>query len=433
LTFREASHNGKKTGEIAIVKSIQVMKRHRELANDPELLEASRLHEKAFTRKRKGGMGFTEAVSFMLDMSKTTLQARLNRFYHQVKGGTPISQPAFTKLRAQFDHTPFEVMVRDMVEEEYSGKYALPKWKGFHLLAVDGSYLQLPTAEGLAEEFGVRGGSGQPSAGASTLYDVLHGWAIDPIITHTNMNERTQLGNHVRYLCDRLPDIAQSTLLLLDRGYPSQDVFALLAGQGLRFCARCKNDFSKDVRCAPMGSNVVTLKNGLAVRVVKFLLDSGEVETLATDLFDLPEDEFPALYAMRWGIETMYGQLKQKIGVEKFSGKTPNSIRQDFWASMVMLDTAAVFQNEADEMIAARQKTKNNKHFYRARTSDLLVIMRDRFIFATLCGRPVFSKREFNVVMREIARAVSPVRPGRHFPRAPKLFAAANHNLKSCL
>ena len=136
---------------------------------------------------------------------------------------------------------------------------------------------------------------------------------------------------------------------------------------------------------------------------------------------------------MRWGIETMYHKLKRIIAVEKFSGKTPNSIRQDFWASMVMLNNAAILQQEADEAIAVRQKTKNNKHLYRARTSDLIVTMRDRFIFATLCQRPNFSKREFAAIMRDLARAISPVRPDRHYARTPKPNAAARTNLKSTL
>ena len=52
------------------------------------------------------------------------------------------------------------------------------------------------------------------------LYDLLHGWVIDPIITCTDMNERMQLKNHVDYLCGILPNIAAKTLLLLDRGLP---------------------------------------------------------------------------------------------------------------------------------------------------------------------------------------------------------------------
>jgi len=414
------------------MKLLKALGRQEKVTNDPDLLEISRLNDRAFTRRREGGMGFPEAISFLLDMCKTTLQSRLNRFYGNVKGGDPISQQAFSKLRAQFDHTPFEVMLRDLVEEEYSGRYKVATWRGYHVLADDGSYLQLPMAPELAEQYGVRGPGERPSAGISVLFDVLHGWALDPIITHTDMNEREQLKKHVAYLCGNLPDIAEKALLLLDRGYPSQEVFTLLEENGLRFCARCKNNFTSEILRAPLGSSVVTLKSGQTLRVVKFHIGN-TLETLITNLFDLHVTDFPALYAMRWGIETMYHQLKRIICVEKFSGKTPNAIRQDFWASMVILNDAAILKKEADEAVAARQKTKNNKHFYTARNSDLIVLMRDRFIFAALCGRPAFTKLNFHIVMKELARAVSPVRPNRRFTRNHKPGAAANSQLKSCL
>jgi len=414
------------------MKNKELRKELRETAEDPALLEISRLKATAFTRRRDGGMGFPDALCFMLDMGKTTLQTRLNRFYSLTKGAKAISQSAFTQLRAGFDHTPFEVMVRRLVRKEYSGQYELPKWNGYHLLAVDGSYLQLPWGAELAEVFGVRGGGNRPGAGVSVLFDVLHGWALDPIITGTDMNERAQLKEHAAYLCGNLPDIAEKALILLDRGYPSQEVFALLEENGLRFCARCKSNFTSEVLRAPLGNSVLKLKNGQILRVVKFFIGS-QVETLITNLFDLPEAEFPDLYAKRWGIETMYHELKRIIGVEQFSGKTPNAIRQDFWSSMVILNAAAVFQKEADQAVAERHKSLPVKHSYRARTSDLIVTLRDRLVFATLCGHPSLADWELGNIMRELSRAVSPVRPGRSFPRIHRPFAAASQNLKSCL
>jgi hypothetical protein len=170
-----------------------------------------------------------------------------------------------------------------------------------------------------------------------------------------------------------------------------------------------------------------------ASRVYKFELPSGEVETLVTNLFELPESLLQELYSLRWGIETAYFRLKKEICVEKFSGKTPNSIRQDFWASMVLLNAVAVFQKEADQAVYERQKDKALKHVNRARTSDLIVILRDRFVFANLCGHPTLAAWENEDVIKTLARTVSPVRPGRSFQRDFKPFYAAIHNLKSHL
>jgi hypothetical protein len=413
------------------MKSIQLLTLLQNIINDTKTLVTARLLDQAFTRIRK--MTFAATLCFLLDMRKTTLQTRLNLFFDQTGGGTPISQQAFSKRRNNFDHSPFVIMLRESVNEEYSGNYELPLWNNLHVLGVDGSYLQLPQTLILAREFGIRGGGDRPSAGISVLYDVLHGWVLDATITHTNMNERTECEKHLNFLLQQLPHIAKNSVILLDRGYPSLNLLKILTGSGIKFLVRCPSLFAVPINNAPIGDSVVTLKNGICVRVIKFMLSSGEIEVLATNLFDIPVSEFPQLYALRWGVEVAYFKLKRELCVEKFSGKTPNSIRQDFWASMVLINCVAVFQKEADEAVLARQKDKPIKHTNRARTSDLIVTLRDRFIFANLCAHPVLAAFETRAVIKILARSVSPIRPGRSYPRHPAPYQANNFNLKSHL
>ncbi len=398
----------------------------------PNTLKVARLKENSFTRNRE--MTFPDAVAFIMDMRNTTLQTRLNIYFNQVKGGNAISQQAFSKLRMNFDHSPFEGMARGLVEIEYSGEYELPQWHGYHVFAIDGSTLQLPRVDALREEFGTRGrGNECPCAGVSVLYDVLHGWALDPAITKAAINEREECEKHVEFLEKKLGHIAKNSILLLDRGYPSLDLLSKLQDSGLKFAARCNAQFLREINHAPLGDSVVALRNGRCVRVLKFALPSGEIETLVTNLFVLQEALFPELYAMRWGVETAYFRLKRELCIEKFSGKTPNSIRQDFWASMVLINTVAVFQKEADHLVAERQRGKALKHPNRARCSDLIVTLRDRFIFASLCGYPSIADLEMKDVLETLARVVSPVRPDRHFPRSLRHVPSAHHNLKSHL
>jgi len=402
------------------------------IANNQQTLDIARLNENSFTRDRQ--MTFPNALSFLLDMRKTTLQTRLNLFFEEVEGGVPISEQAFSKLRMNFDHSPFETMVRELVKKEYSGQYELPMWHGFHIFGIDGSCIQLPRVDVLREEYGVRGRGGEcPCAGVSVLFDVLHGWALNPIITKADMNERIECEKHIDFLCRDLSHIADSSIILLDRGYPSFDLLRKLHHSGLKFLARCNSMFLYEINNAPIGDSVVLLKNSIPIRVFKFNLPSGEIEVLVTNLFELPGSLLSDLYAMRWGVEVAYFRLKQELCVEKFSGKTPNSIRQDFWASMVLLNSVAVFQRQADELVSERQKGKSLKHVSRARTSDLIISLRDRFIFAVLCGNPMFSNSEMAAVIKTMARVTSPIRPNRSFPRIFKPTFVANHNLKSHL
>jgi hypothetical protein len=97
------------------------------------------------------------------------------------------------------------------------------------------------------------------------------------------MNERTECEKHIDFLCGTLPHIAQKSILTIDRGYPSLNLFAKLQSSGLKFVARCSTASMPQITGASIGESIVTLKNDVIVHVIKFELPSGEIETLATN------------------------------------------------------------------------------------------------------------------------------------------------------
>jgi hypothetical protein len=309
-------------------------------------------------------------------------------------------------------------MVRAVVAEEYSGNDT-PKWHGYHLFAVDGSTAQIPDTPATREHFGALGrNGGHACVGMSILYDVEHTWVINPVFTVAAMNEREELLKHISFLTENLPNVAKHSLVLLDRGYPSVKVFEELNKAGMKFLCRCSTKFLTSVNNAPRGDSIVT-QNGITLRVYKFLLITGEEETLVTNLFDMDCAEFPDLYAKRWGIETAFGTLKNKLCVESFSGKTINTIFQDLWASMVLMNLVSVLRDEADVLVKAKREGKPNKYEYVPNIGALIVSLRDEFIFCCLRDDSSLGAARLEELVEEISRCVSPVRPGRSVPRPP--------------
>ena len=278
------------------------------------------------------------------------------------------------------------------------------------------------------EEGEIFGFIGPNGAGISILFDVLNGFAIHPIITGARMNERIQFEKHINFLCQEMSNIAKKVILLIDRGYPSQKLLTDMCKKDLKFVARCPSHFLKPINVAPMGDSVVTLQNGVSVRVIKFLLKNGKTQILVTNLFDLPTEDIIELYTLRWGIETMYFKLKRELYVEKFSGRTVNSIRQDFWVSMLLLNSVAIFQNEADYAVNERQKGKSLMHEYRARTSDLIITLRDCAVFTALYAHSMLTELAIGKIIKIMARSLSSIRPGRSFPRIFKPYFNVKFN-----
>jgi hypothetical protein len=353
-----------------------------------------------------------------------------------MKGAVTMAEQAFSKLRNKFDHSPFSTMVRDLVEHEYAPTAKPKTWHDYLVFAVDGTQIQLPKSEELRREFGTSGkGDACVSAGASILFDVLSGWPVNPILDKASMSERALLTQHLDYLSQKLPHILSKTIILCDRGYPSLDLIERMNAVGTSFVMRCSTSFLKQVNEAPLGDTIVIVGKGTPLRVYKFALPNNEVEILATNLFDLPTDNLEELYSMRWCVETAFKRLKCVLGVEKFSGRTANAIRQDFWVSQVLMIAAAAAQDESDEILQKKMKKlgNNNKFAYKVRYTDLVVTMRDQFIFNVLRKNKVIGMMKIRDILSMAAASVSPV---RERPRSsPRHNADVNcpSNLKSTL
>jgi hypothetical protein len=413
------------------IKLTSLAEINRVIAEAPGTLTESRASERYFTRKRK--MNFKDLLWYLLNQPKCSTQTALNRFWETLgKKGTPMSQQAFSKARDHFNHTPFEKMFRAVVEEQYSGKYDPRTWNGLMLMAVDGTHISLPAVGELREYFGVTGkGATSPTALGSVLYDVTNDMLVDAVIGSSGDSERDYAKLHLRRLGEL--KLTETSVVIFDRGYPSLD-FIKVMPQGLRFVMRVCKNWRKPVNEATAPDSVVTLDDGCDLRVIKFMLPSGEKETLITNMFDLPASDFPALYFKRWPVETKFDIVKNKLELENFTGRTVNSIMQDFWAAMHVTNMVAVAKHEAEELVKEQRKEKNIKYDYVPNTNQLIGSLKDKLVIACLAPNPRTRGRLLDKLIVEISRAVIPIRPGRSLPRS-KYPREVNfhHNHKSNL
>ena len=168
---------------------------------------------------------------------------------------------------------------------------------------------------------------------------MISGYVIDAQIGSIGVNERDYAKKNLTYfssICD------EKDIVIFDRGYPSRDMIAVLTGMGCKYLMRLPDSSFKGVKENPSNDfriTVSTKTDTYSVRVVRVILKSGEVETLITNL---SEDEFSAddfldLYFLRWGIETTYDTLKNKLLLEKFAGRSHVAVLQEYYAIMFVL------------------------------------------------------------------------------------------------
>jgi hypothetical protein len=337
------------------------------------LINQHKLSATDFTRKRI--LSFRVVVVMLMTKGVKSLQLSLNEFIRKLGlVHRTVSRIAYAKARQKLKHTFFitlnqEAVVRTMYED---GNYQT--YKGLRILGVDGSKVQLPTNEETEQVFGAFAYRNQRSqvsgkhsyALASVLYDVMNRVAVDAELAPCHAYEVELAAEHLQHTKDK-------DLVIYDRGYCSFRMLVLASQAEGDFLVRAHGNSFRvanemlagkgpdDVVCE-ITANQKFLANPenkglpktLTVRFIRVTLDSGEYEVLVTSLLDqqmyTPKD-FKQLYWLRWGVETFYGILKTRLGLENFSGYSVEAIRQDFYVAVLLTGIESILTEEAEESL----------------------------------------------------------------------------------
>lgn len=371
----------------------------------------------------------------MMNLLRKSLAIEIDNFVNFIsrKSDSPraFTQSAFVQARKKIKPDVFKKLSQTVVNEFYTGNdEAVKLWEGFRLLAVDGSRITLPITDELEAIYGQTKNQSQTSivqARCSVLYDVENNYVIDAILAPLAKGERALAKPHLEY-CQ------SSDLLIYDRGYPSYEFINEHLNRGLDYLMRIKVTFSQtviDFELSNKKSQIVNFfpgknaklsgkrydkKTPIRVRLLRIELPSGQVEILVTSLLDnktYPNKKFKALYAKRWGVETFYDEIKGKMKLEYFSGYSPESILQDFYATMFVSNIQTLIVGELEDEIAL--KTKGRKYKYKVNKNLSYGFLKNRILELFL------TEESIKVVVLKIKELFKehlvPIRPNRTFNR----------------
>ena len=292
-------------------------------------------------------------------------------------------------------------------------------YKGMRLCSVDGSSIALENAPELREKYGPRGFGSRATTGLlSMLYDPLNDIIMDVQMLRGAYDERASIAAHL----ERLQEISQApTLLLFDRGYPSNALILWLNDQGHSFLMRCSKGFRKDFNEATSGEWFeIRIRNRCCkIRVIKVVLSSGETELLLTNLEQdiLPCQEAGALYFQRWAIEEKFKLLKARLELESFSGRSEQTMFQDIYAAIYIANLVAMMKRAVDEDIAANDARKKLQYPRHANQSRIIAKLRDRFILCFLLDSDYHRDLLLESIYDDVSRFPQSIRPDRSVPR----------------
>ncbi|MGL5084230.1 MAG: transposase, partial [Clostridium sp.] len=236
-------------------------------------------------------------------------------------------------------------------------------------------------------------------------------------------------------LIEKLCDLGTcNDLILFDRGYPSREFISFIEDINIKYLMRVSTAFLKVVVNAPGADQIVESKYKnklLKMRVLKFKLNSGVTEILITNIFDkdgesFTVEDFKKLYFKRWGIEVKYNEIKNKLQIENFTGKTSISIEQDFYATIYLTNMVALSKKDANKIIEEKNKDKNLKYEYKVNTNILIGKLKNSLILMIIEKKTRKRKKILKQITVEISRNTVPIRPDRKFARRMTLKANKN-------
>lgn len=326
--------------------------------------------QRDFTRTRK--LGLRQIILLLLGMQGgSTTNELLDFFDYSLDTATT---SAFVQQRNKLLPDTMEILFHSFVKRTSTTSL----YKGFRLLAMDGSDIQIPTAKDDVDSY-------YPATNGQRPYNLLHLNALYDLLSHTYTDvliQKSHYANERRAFTDMVDRADDTpTLFIADRGFEAFNVLAHIQEKGAKFLVRVKDitgyggiasglnlpeqdefdvpvslllsrkqtnaekELFKDrnhFRFIPASStfDYLPVKNKksvpvapypLSFRIVRFPISDTTYETVVTNLDEtnFPSEELKKLYAMRWGIETSFRALKYTIGLLRFHAKKVEHIFQE--------------------------------------------------------------------------------------------------------
>lgn len=369
-------------------------------------------------------------------------QRRLTENKHDPRRGDPttVSEEAFTQARSKLS-AQFWIELILLLSEAFVAKHqASVCFRGFRLLAMDGTLIDLPNWGPVRQHYGTaQNGIAACKAQARLvlmhfpLTRVPYRYVVSPLSTG-----EIPLGRSLASALEK------DDLLLLDAGYWSYGLFWDIQKQGAFFALRRTQKATlRTVRKFGLNDRLVRwspqnmwhwqkekLPTSIDLRVICYRIPGFRVQEIVTNQLDptrLPCEDWvrltwdcetltPGLYHRRWEIETTFRELKVEQGLERsLRSRTPAALEFEIGGHMVLYLLTRWLMMEA----AVKHGLNPLQLSFVQAQRELLAVRQSLLTAGTTWARVLLRR-----LLKRIASHRVPERPGRFYPRKKK---STNH------
>ena len=425
----------------------------RDKIQSKELKEKGRKNLKDFTRKRK--MDFEKLIHYILNKKGLCTNMEINNFFNKINEDTDMSAQALLDQRLKLNPEVFVDLNNEYLQgfyEEYKDT-DVKTYKGYILKAIDGSDFELPNTNKIRGKYGQvssKSGATIPRSSVSMCYDLLNEYILDVVPEKYRTSEIEMAKKHIQK--DQEISKGYKSIYVMDRNYVSLEFMIYLKQNKIKFVSRLqKGYYEKEIKAIKNKDEIVEIEHtkyrmekrafndqnlrdiakkekSTSARIIKYILNTGEIEYLITNIKDLSYEEIVEIYNKRWGIETMYYSLKSKLQIEKFTSSNKTIIEQDLFAGVLVYNMVQTMKNEATEEI----DQKKYKHEMKVNENIAIGLFKNEMIYIMLEENDDERVKRYDKLCRKILKYRIPIRKDRNYKIEPQVNNKNSYNkLKS--
>ena len=382
---------------------------------------------------------------FLFFRNGKTLQSDIENYMSDFKPDIPaFSRQHISKQRMFIQPEYFKCVNRMFLHKiEYSIKNPFLKtFKGFFLIAGDGSDFKLPDFPEVRQEFNIINTQKytKPCMGKfSSLQDVLNGFMLDGILGNYKEGELPLMQENLSNVENMITP--EKSIFIFDRNYNAMELYARIIEMNSYFVVRLKDRFYIDERSKITSNDSLIqleltpsrlkkfhdeeLKDkyskmwSIDLRIVTVTLENGTKETLLTNLPKeiITYEDMEYIYHKRWGIETNYNTLKNRFYIENFSSKKRIGIEQDVYSKFFIFNIFHYLKLVFNMLIMMKKYLEGVHDKYCVDQANLIRNMNAHLLFILLSPSEEIRKSKLKVFYKSCMRSPNKVVKHETTPR----------------
>ena len=360
----------------------------------------------------QSSLSLADWATFLSFKEDKTLQSDIENYITKYKPDLDILSKQFISSQRTY--------IKPVLFQDISKKYlelidykndnrTFKTFKGFRLCSGDGSDFEIPDFPETRAEFNIKNTLKYRKPAMckfSSIQDVLNGFVLDGMVADYKAAELPLIHQHLQNVENMLDPT--KTIWIFDRGYTAMELYARIIEMNSYFIVRLRKDSYKEERKnineedSPISLNITSnrlkkfhdhhLKDiyskkwTIDLRIVTITSNNGEKYSLLTNIPEevLSTKEIGAIYKLRWGIETNYNTMKNRLYIENYSGKRRICIEQDIYSKFLKFNIFHYLKIKFNKLIKSRKEKLGDYREYQVDQANLIRNLKDKLLFILL-------------------------------------------------